>query len=203
MSEAAQGRRVVTARSQGVVAGLQTVPVLLDEYDRRLQWTPGVADGAAVVADQPIGELSGSARSLLAVERPLLNMLGHLSGIATLTRRYVEAIAGSKARIFDTRKTLPGWRRLEKYAVRCGGGWNHRLGLFDGILIKDNHLALGGAAEGGQHYSPAEAVARARQFLACSGAGRSADRSAGGSRSRYAWPVARSAGRAAQYRAVG
>ncbi len=165
VGEAAQGRAMVTARDEGVIAGMQTVPVLLDEYDRRLHWTPGVADGAAVVAGQPVGELSGSARSLLAVERPLLNMLGHLSGIATLTRRYVEAIAGTKARVFDTRKTLPGWRRLEKYAVRAGGGWNHRLGLFDGILIKDNHLALGGAADGGQHYSPAEAVVRARQFL--------------------------------------
>jgi nicotinate-nucleotide pyrophosphorylase (carboxylating) len=166
VSEAAEGRASVVARGEGVIAGLQTVPILLDEYDQRTQWTPGVADGTAVVAGQPIGELAGSARSLLAVERPLLNMLGHLSGVATLTRRYVEAIAGTKARIFDTRKTLPGWRRLEKYAVRCGGGWNHRLGLFDGVLIKDNHLALGGAADGGQHYSPAEAVARARTFLA-------------------------------------
>ena len=92
----------------------------------------------------------------------MLNLLGRLSGIATLTREYVRRIAGTNARIYDTRKTTPGWRRLEKYAVRCGGGHNHRTGLFDAMLIKDNHLAL--AAE--KNLSPADAVRRARDFLA-------------------------------------
>ena len=104
---------------------------------------------------------------MLAVERPLLNMLGRLSGIASLTRRYVDAVSGTPAGIYDTRKTTPAWRSLEKYAVRCGGGRNHRAGLFEAVLIKDNHLALGAElrpqARGG--FSPAEAVLKARQFL--------------------------------------
>ncbi|HTN74228.1 MAG TPA: nicotinate-nucleotide diphosphorylase (carboxylating), partial [Pirellulaceae bacterium] len=90
---------------------------------------------------------------------------GQLSGIASLTRAYVEAIAGTKARIYDTRKTTPGWRRLEKYAVRCGGGTNHRTGLFDAVLIKDNHLALASACPDAPARTPAEAVAVARKFL--------------------------------------
>ncbi|HEY2412634.1 MAG TPA: carboxylating nicotinate-nucleotide diphosphorylase, partial [Pirellulaceae bacterium] len=99
-------------------------------------------------------------------ERIVLNVLGRLSGIATLTRQYVDAVAGTKARIYDTRKTTPGWRRLEKYAVHCGGGHNHRTGLFDAILIKDNHLALGREEGGASAFSPAEAVRTARDFLA-------------------------------------
>ena len=106
----------------------------------------------------------GAMRDLLVAERLLLNLVGHLSGIATLTRQYVQQTAGTSARIYDTRKTLPGYRRLEKYAVRCGGGHNHRTGLFDAILIKDNHLAFGrSAAQAG--FTPAEAVAASRQFL--------------------------------------
>jgi nicotinate-nucleotide pyrophosphorylase (carboxylating) len=98
---------------------------------------------------------------MFVVERPLLNLLGRLSGIATLTREYVAQIAGTKARVYDTRKTTPGWRRLEKYAVRCGGGMNHRTGLFDAVLVKDNHLALAA----GENVTPADAVRRARDFL--------------------------------------
>jgi nicotinate-nucleotide pyrophosphorylase (carboxylating) len=101
---------------------------------------------------------------LLATERILLNLLGRLSGIATLTRQYVDAVAGTKARIYDTRKTTPGWRRLEKYAVRCGGGWNHRGGLDEAVLIKDNHLAIGETS--GRRFTPTEAVHRARRFVA-------------------------------------
>ena len=105
---------------------------------------------------------------MLALERPLLNMLGRLSGIASLTRRYVDAVSGTRAGIYDTRKTTPGWRSLEKYAVRCGGGRNHRAGLFEAVLIKDNHLALGAELRphGAGGYGPAEAVLKARQFLA-------------------------------------
>jgi nicotinate-nucleotide pyrophosphorylase (carboxylating) len=107
---------------------------------------------------------------LLTAERLILNFMGRLSGIATLTARFVEAVAGTKARIYDTRKTTPGWRRLEKYAVRQGGGCNHRTGLFDAILIKDNHLALGSAGNSSSSFarssfSPAEAVRRAREFI--------------------------------------
>ena len=100
-------------------------------------------DGRRVAKGECVGTIHGPARGLLGAERILLNLLGRLSGIATLTRQYVDAVAGTKARIYDTRKTTPGWRRLEKYAVRCGGGRNHRGGLDEAVLIKDNHLALG------------------------------------------------------------
>jgi nicotinate-nucleotide pyrophosphorylase (carboxylating) len=117
-----------------------------------------VDDGARVEAGTTVATLRGSTRDLLTVERPVLNFLGKLSGIATLTRRYVDQIADTKVRIYDTRKTTPGWRRLEKYAVRCGGGTNHRTGLFDAILIKDNHLAQGS-------WNLAAAIRAAREFL--------------------------------------
>jgi nicotinate-nucleotide pyrophosphorylase (carboxylating) len=155
--EDAAGHSAIVARQPGVLAGEPAVADTLRRFDGRLQWQPAAHDGQAVAPGQAIGRIEGPARGLLAAERPLLNFLGRLSGIATLTRKYVDAVAGTPARIYDTRKTTPGWRGLEKYAVRCGGGWNHRSGLFEAILIKDNHLALG---------SPAEAVARARRFLA-------------------------------------
>jgi nicotinate-nucleotide pyrophosphorylase (carboxylating) len=133
----------VVARKAGVIAGLPAARIALDVYDPQIEFNPLAADGDRVAAGQIVAELNGPARSLLTAERPLLNLLGHLSGIATLTAAYVEAVAGTQTRVYDTRKTTPGWRRLEKYAVRAGGGWNHRLGLFDAVLIKDNHLALG------------------------------------------------------------
>src|SRR5262249_53985651 len=98
-------------------------------------------DGEALQAGDEIARVSGSMRGILTAERTALNCLQYLSGVATLTRRYVDAVAGLSCQILDARKTLPGWRLLAKYAVRCGGGQNHRMGLFDGILIKDNHLA--------------------------------------------------------------
>jgi nicotinate-nucleotide pyrophosphorylase (carboxylating) len=152
------------ARQPGVVAGLAAAPVILDEMEIDATWTAHVADGAAVSPGTRLATIAGHARDLLTSERLLLNMLGRLSGIATLTRQYVRAVAGTKARVYDTRKTTPGLRRLEKYAVHCGGGHNHRLGLYDAILIKDNHLALGKTATIGRHYTPAEAVRRAREF---------------------------------------
>ena len=159
------GRATVTARAAGVVAGLAAARLVVEEYDRALVWTPRSADGDRVERGQPLAEISGPARSLLAAERPLLNLLGHLCGIATLTQRFVAAVAGTRARIYDTRKTLPGWRRLEKYAVRAGGGSNYRLGLFDGVLIKDNHLAVGAGQSGQRRFSPAEAVRRIRGLI--------------------------------------
>jgi nicotinate-nucleotide pyrophosphorylase (carboxylating) len=103
--------------------------------DNAMRLSSGSKDGDAVTAGHTLCTIAGPARTLLVAERTLLNFIGHLSGIATLTARYVQAAAGSRARIYDTRKTTPGWRRLEKYAVRCGGGHNHRLGLFDAILM--------------------------------------------------------------------
>jgi nicotinate-nucleotide pyrophosphorylase (carboxylating) len=161
------GRASISARQSGVVAGLPGVQTALDAVDRNLAWTAEASDGQAIEQGGRIGVISGPAQGLLAVERLLLNFLGRLSGIATLTRKYVELTAGTKARIFDTRKTTPGWRRLEKYAVRCGGGWNHRSGLFEAVLIKDNHLAWGADSHRGSlRYTPAEAVLRARSYIA-------------------------------------
>jgi nicotinate-nucleotide pyrophosphorylase (carboxylating) len=161
------GRAAVVCRQPGVVAGLAAVATALGRFEPRLRWSPEAEDGRLLQRGQRIGAIEGPARGLLAAERVLLNLLGRLSGIATLTRRYVDAVAGTKARIYDTRKTTPGWRRLEKYAVRCGGGWNHRSGLFEAVLIKDNHLALGAqlSPTGTARYTPAEAVVRARRFV--------------------------------------
>lgn len=145
------------AKEPCVMAGRSISPVILAVYDPSLElrWAEGIDDGVYVtggpegssehthsVETKPlaIATVTGSLRSILAVERVWLNFLQRLCGIATLTRRFVEAVAGSQAVICDTRKTTPGWRQLEKYAVRCGGGTNHRMGLYDGVLIKDNHL---------------------------------------------------------------
>ncbi|MGQ9576888.1 MAG: carboxylating nicotinate-nucleotide diphosphorylase [Thermoguttaceae bacterium] len=166
VAPAAVGRAVALARQAGVIAGLPAAQFALRQFDPRIEWTPQVAEGAAVCPGQQVARLAGPARSLLTAERLVLNLLGRLSGIATLTRKYVEAVAGTKARIFDTRKTTPGWRRLEKYAVRAGGGWNHRTGLFDAVLIKDNHLAVGReAVPSGWAPDPGQAVRQVRQWL--------------------------------------
>lgn len=160
-----QGAADVVVRQAGVVCGLQAAALVLEEMNAQVQWQALTSDGSHVASGTAVARLSGSARDLLTCERTLLNFLGRLSGIATLTQRYVEAIAGTKARIYDTRKTVPGWRRLEKYAVKCGGGHNHRTGLYDAVLIKDNHLALGRQSNSGTRYTPAEAVEKARAFV--------------------------------------
>jgi nicotinate-nucleotide pyrophosphorylase (carboxylating) len=158
----AKGSAALIARKPGLAAGLRAAPILLDEMQAAIEWRADLDDGDEFEASQCLGEIAGSARDMLTCERPLLNLLSRLCGIATRTRDYVRRIEGTAARIYDTRKTTPGWRRLEKYAVRCGGGHNHRTGLFDAILIKDNHLAL--SAE--EHLSAADAVRKAREFLA-------------------------------------
>jgi len=129
-------------KERGVVCGLEVVESVFRELDVELRFEPVVPDGDE--AEGEVAHIGGNARALLAGERTALNLLGRLSGIATLTRRYVDAVAGTGAQILDTRKTTPGLRALEKLAVRCGGGTNHRFGLDDGILIKDNHLRLAG-----------------------------------------------------------
>ena len=159
--EDAPGSAAVVARERGVVAGLVFAQELLQIVDKRLEWTPKVEDGAVVEKGDALGVVSGPTRAMLTAERLLLNFVGRLSGVASLTRRYVEAIEGTNAHIYDTRKTTLGWRRLEKYATRCGGARNHRSGLYDAVLIKDNHLAFGGISD----FGPAEAVRRARKFL--------------------------------------
>ena len=133
------------ARRGGVVAGLSCVRLAIAELDPAAKFTPRVEDGQVVSAGTSLAQVTGNARAILTAERTALNLLGRLCGIATLTQDFVDAVAGTRARITDTRKTTPGLRALEKYAVRCGGGTNHRFGLDDAILIKDNHVAACGS----------------------------------------------------------
>jgi len=134
-------RANIISREEIVVCGMPIVKEILKFYDKRLKLKVLVNDGESAHIGRKIGVIEGPLCSMLSAERVMLNFLQRLSGTATTTRKYVRAIEGTKAKIYDTRKTTPGWRILEKYAVRCGGGFNHRLGLYDGILIKDNHLA--------------------------------------------------------------
>jgi nicotinate-nucleotide pyrophosphorylase (carboxylating) len=147
----------IVAREPGVVAGLPVVAVFAT-VDPALVVTPLLGEGAPFVAGAALAEVRGPARGLLTGERLALNLLQRTCGVATLTARYVQAIAGTRARILDTRKTTPGLRALEKYAVRAGGGTNHRFALFDGVMLKDNHLEILAARGVGL----AEAVRRAR-----------------------------------------
>ena len=138
---------VIAARNDGVVAGLQLAEAAFRALDPNVEFEIKANDGTMVRSGENIAIISGHARALLTAERVALNYMGRLSGIATLTRRYVDAVSGTHVKIVDTRKTTPGLRAFEKYAVRCGGGQNHRTGLFDAILIKDNHIvAAGGLA---------------------------------------------------------
>ena len=134
----------IVARKEGVIAGLDLAAASFKALDPDAQFVADVADGARVAAGARIARIQGKARALLSAERVALNFLGHLSGIATLTAAYVAAIEGTKARIACTRKTTPGLRAFEKYAVRAGGGFNHRFGLYDAVLVKDNHIAAAG-----------------------------------------------------------
>ena len=137
----AKGEATIVAREAGIIAGLDLAAEAFRALDPDVKFSPLVSDGDAIKQGAMIAKISGKTRAILTAERTALNFLGHLSGIATLTSRYVEAVAGTGARIVCTRKTTPGLRTLEKYAVRMGGGVNHRFGLYDGVLIKDNHIA--------------------------------------------------------------
>ncbi len=158
-------RAAGVARQAGTVAGLAVIPRLLEVFECDVRFEPVASDGEACAAGQVLWRLLGDLRPILAVERTMLNLIGRLSGIATLTRRYVEAIAGTTAVICDTRKTTPGMRFLEKYAVRCGGGTLHRLGLHDAVLFKDNHLQHLGPGEFAQTVAAAAKAARDRYDL--------------------------------------
>lgn len=154
--EDARFSAVFSARQAGVMAGGAVVRIAVHALDPQATVTVKVADGEAFEAGAVLVAVEANARALLAAERTALNLLGRMCGIATLTRTYVQAVAGTHARIADTRKTTPGLRALEKHAVACGGGLNHRFGLDDAILIKDNHVAVCGGA--------GEAVRRAKAF---------------------------------------
>lgn len=148
MPEGATGEAQLTAREPLTICGLGLVQAVLDSYGTDGRFEPKVKDGDALKKGDIIGILSGSSSALLQAERVLLNFLQHLSGIATETRRYVDALGDSTTALLDTRKTLPGYRVLQKFAFACGGGYNHRIGLFDRIMLKDNHLAVAGATGG-------------------------------------------------------
>jgi nicotinate-nucleotide pyrophosphorylase (carboxylating) len=151
-------RAIVITREDAVLCGTAWFEEVFRQIDPRVRVTWSARDADRVRADQQLCALEGAARSLLTGERTALNFLQMLSATATATRKYVDAVAGTKCRILDTRKTLPGLRQAQKYAVRCGGGTNHRIGLFDAILVKENHIAAAG--------SIASAVAEARRINA-------------------------------------
>lgn len=141
----AQARARIRAKEEGVVVGAAAAAFVFSFLDARCQCRVGCQDGQKVFPGTVILEVTGPARALLAGERTALNFLMRLSGIATLTSRYVAELSGTSCRLLDTRKTIPGYRRLEKHAVRCGGGTNHRLGLYDAAMIKDTHIAACGS----------------------------------------------------------
>jgi nicotinate-nucleotide pyrophosphorylase (carboxylating) len=152
----AEADAVIASRQVGVISGLDLAEAAFAAMDAGVRFERFCADGARVGPGDVVARITGNARAILTGERVALNYLGRLSGIASLTRRYVDAISGTTAAIADTRKTTPGLRAFEKYAVRCGGGQNHRTGLFDAILIKDNHIVAAGGVEA--------AIGRARAY---------------------------------------
>jgi nicotinate-nucleotide pyrophosphorylase (carboxylating) len=158
----------IVARQSGTIAGLCAAQLVLDEVSNRLGTGKALAtltldDGQRAGAGTALGELSGPAGTLLASERTVLNILTHLSGVATLTAAFVEAVAGTGAVVRDTRKTLPGLRAVEKYAVRCGGGANHRMSLSDALLVKDNHVAALGGVKAAVEAARLQAEAQAER----------------------------------------
>lgn len=141
INESDQAEIQIVARQMGILAGAPIASLVFSELESSVHCSIHLSDGDALQPGSIIATYSGPLAAILIGERTILNFMTHLSGIASLTAKYVDAIQGTNATILDTRKTLPGWRVLEKYAVRAGGGTNHRMGLYDGILIKDNHLA--------------------------------------------------------------
>jgi len=144
IADGTQATARLVARKPGHICGLNCAETAFRLIDPSLRFVPAIADGDAVTAGALLATIEGPARSLLTGERVALNFLGHLSGVATATAALVQAVAGTGARIVCTRKTIPGLRALQKYAVRCGGGFNHRFGLDDAVLVKDNHIAAAG-----------------------------------------------------------
>jgi nicotinate-nucleotide pyrophosphorylase (carboxylating) len=145
--EAAQGMAVIIAREPGIIAGLKVAESVFHAIDPHLYFQQMIKDGVAVGESEPLAEIRGSARSILLAERVALNFLQRMSGVATRTAKFADLVRYYNAKIVDTRKTTPGLRILEKYAVRVGGGRNHRFGLFDAVLIKDNHIAIAGGVK--------------------------------------------------------
>ncbi|MCA9130221.1 MAG: carboxylating nicotinate-nucleotide diphosphorylase [Planctomycetales bacterium] len=160
-----QAHAKIVAREQGVCAGADLIPWIIETIGADVKAEIHTGDASLFEAGAVLATLSGQARDVLTCERTILNFLGRLCGIASWTNRYVQVVVGLPARIYDTRKTTPGWRRLEKYATKCGGARNHRSGLYDAILIKDNHLACHEKISG-RLLNPGEAIDHARAFIA-------------------------------------
>lgn len=158
-----QCQAAFVSRDSGVICGLKPAEMVLSAYSKSLALEIEIPDGGRVEPGSTIAIISGSAADILTVERTCLNFMGRLSGISTLTSRFVKEIEGTHAQVLDTRKTTPAWRHLEKYAVSCGGGTNHRMGLYDAILIKDNHLAF--ASDQVEKESVTWAIERARKWI--------------------------------------
>lgn len=172
----------IKVKAKGIMCGLPIAELVFRKVSRRIDFQPLATDGAEVDAGAVVARLSGAAADILAGERTALNFLQRMSGVATLTRRYADAVAGTGAIVLDTRKTIPGWRLLDKYAVKTGGGSNHRFGLFDMVMIKDNHIAAAGgiapALEKCKHQLAGRNIAieietdnldQVREALACGG----------------------------------
>ena len=155
--ESRQAHAILKAKEEMVLAGIDVAARVFHVLDPAIVFTPRYADGDRLAPGDVIAELEGTASPLLQGERVALNLLQRMCGIATITARYVEAVRGTRARVVDTRKTTPGLRILEKYAVRIGGGTNHRTGLYDGVLIKENHITAAGGLT--------EAVSRAKSYI--------------------------------------
>ncbi|MBP8605180.1 MAG: carboxylating nicotinate-nucleotide diphosphorylase [Phycisphaerae bacterium] len=157
----ARGRGFLVTREEIVVCGMGLAEAILKKYDKRLVLKTLIHDGERANVAERLGIIEGPLRSMLSAERVVLNFLQRLCGISTMTWKFVSAVRGTKAKIYDTRKTTPGWRELEKYAVRCGGGYNHRMSLGDAVMFKDNHIA-----DLGEKFEPklAQMVAQARQY---------------------------------------
>ena len=158
MPEGAMGKAQLTAREPLTICGLGLVQTVIDSYGKDCQFETKIEDGQSLDQGGVVGILSGASTVLLQAERVILNFLQHLSGVATEARLYVDALGNSPSVLLDTRKTLPGYRVLQKYAFACGGGYNHRIGLFDRVMLKDNHLAVAGAI-GGNRLSETVALA--------------------------------------------
>jgi len=146
-SENAQCDAAIKAKAEGIIAGLPLAKRVFRRLDAEAEWIELKREGNGVEPGEMVARISGRARAVLSGERTALNFISRLSGIATLTHRFVTAVSGLPVKILDTRKTVPGMRALDKYGVTVGGGTNHRFGLFDGVLIKDNHIALAGGIE--------------------------------------------------------
>lgn len=163
--EGVTGQARFVSREKGTVCGIAICELVLERAAQKLELECHCNDGERVEKGDALATIRGAARRILLVERTCLNFMCRLSGVSTLTRQFVERIHGTTAKVYDTRKTTPGWRRLEKYAVRCGGGENHRMGLYDAVMIKDNHLAMFRSVVGDSEETIPVAIEKARTWI--------------------------------------